>query len=315
MVVAVAAVVPVAARVVMVAGATGLVGREVLAALSAAENIRAIHVVGRRAPDSSDARMRFHPVDFGQPMQLQQLPSVDEVYIALGTTIKVAGSQAAFRAVDHDAVVALARQARQQGAKRLAVVSAMGADASSRIFYNRVKGETEDALRALGFDTLVIARPSMIDGDRASLNQPGRPGEGLGLALMRRINSSQLPRHRRARYCAGHGTGHAKRQAWSAGIAVGPDAGLRPTHRRSCQGAAARHRLPQAQCPTWKSLRPVRSWPRSSHKGRDANATGTPDFPSTGLRFRSNTDVPGMYRRATPVRRWVEWLTRAPWIM
>ena len=131
--------------------------------------------------------MRFHPVDFGQPMQLQQLPSVDEVYIALGTTIKVAGSQAAFRAVDHDAVVALARQARQQGAKRLAVVSAMGADASSRIFYNRVKGETEDALRALGFDTLVIARPSMIDGDRASLNQPGRPGEGLGLALMRRI--------------------------------------------------------------------------------------------------------------------------------
>ncbi len=187
MVVAVAAVVPVAARVVMVAGATGLVGREVLAALSAAENIRAIHVVGRRAPDSSDARMRFHPVDFGQPMQLQQLPSVDEVYIALGTTIKVAGSQAAFRAVDHDAVVALARQARQQGAKRLAVVSAMGADASSRIFYNRVKGETEDALRALGFDTLVIARPSMIDGDRASLNQSGRPGEGLGLALMRRI--------------------------------------------------------------------------------------------------------------------------------
>lgn len=187
MAVAVAAVVPVAARVVMVAGATGLVGREVLAALSAAKNIGAIHVVGRRAPDSRDARTLFHAVDFAQLTQLQQLPPVDEVYIALGTTIKVAGSQAAFRAVDHDAVLALARHARQHGARRLAVVSAMGADAASRIFYNRVKGETEDALRALGYDTLVIARPSMIDGDRASLNQPGRPGEGLGLALMRRI--------------------------------------------------------------------------------------------------------------------------------
>jgi uncharacterized protein YbjT (DUF2867 family) len=174
-------------RVVMVAGATGLVGREVLAALSAAENIRAIHVVGRRAPDSADARVHFHPVDFGQTAQLQQLPPVDDVYIALGTTIKVAGSQAAFRAVDHDAVLALARHARQAGARRLAVVSAMGADAQSRIFYNRVKGETEDALRALGYDTLLIARPSMIDGDRASLNQPGRLGEGLGLVLMRRI--------------------------------------------------------------------------------------------------------------------------------
>jgi uncharacterized protein YbjT (DUF2867 family) len=185
--VAVAAGAPVAARVVMVAGATGLVGREVLAALSAAENIRAIHVVGRRAPENMDARIRFHPVDFGQLTQLQQLPPVDDLYIALGTTIKVAGSQAAFRAVDHDAVLALAGQARQQGAQRLAVVSAMGADAASRIFYNQVKGETEDALRALGFDTLVIARPSMLDGDRVSLSQPGRMGEKFGLRLMRRI--------------------------------------------------------------------------------------------------------------------------------
>ena len=179
-----AADVPAADRVVLVAGATGLVGREVLAALLADRHNRTVHVLGRRAPAVQDPRIVLHQVDFAR---LPVLPAVDEVYIALGTTIKVAGSQAAFRAVDHDAVVALARQARQQGAKRLAVVSAMGADASSRIFYNRVKGETEDALRALGFDTLVIARPSMIDGDRASLNQSGRPGEGLGLALMRRI--------------------------------------------------------------------------------------------------------------------------------
>lgn len=94
MAVAVAAVAPVPARVVMVAGVTGLVGREVLAALSVAENIRAIHVVGRRAPGSSDARIRFHPVDFGQPAQLQQLPQVDDVYIAL-TDKKSAGRRLA----------------------------------------------------------------------------------------------------------------------------------------------------------------------------------------------------------------------------
>lgn len=210
MAVAVAAVGPVAARVVMVAGATGLVGREVLAALSAAENIRAIHAVGRRAPDSSDVRIRFHPVDFAQLTQLQRLPQVDDVYIALGTTIKVAGSQAAFRAVDHDAVLALASQARMQGAQRLAVVSAMGADSASRIFYNQVKGETEDALRQLGYDTLVIARPSMLDGDRASLSQPARLGERLGLALMRHIQPL-IPANYRA--IAARDVAHAMVQA------------------------------------------------------------------------------------------------------
>jgi uncharacterized protein YbjT (DUF2867 family) len=181
---AVAADGPVADRVVMVAGATGLVGRAVLAALSADKRYRSIHLIGRRAPDMPDVRMHFHRVDFEQ---LPVLPPVDDVYIALGTTIKVAGSQAAFRAVDHDAVLALARQALKSGARRLAVVSAMGADAASRIFYNQVKGETEDALRALGYQTLVIVRPSMLDGDRASLSQPARLGEKLTLALMRRI--------------------------------------------------------------------------------------------------------------------------------
>ena len=181
---AVAADDPAAGRVVMVAGATGLVGREVLAALSADKRYRAIHVVGRRAPATPDARVRFHAVDFDR---LPALPAVDDVFIALGTTIKVAGSQAAFRAVDHDAVLALARQARAAGATRLAVVSAMGADAHSRVFYNRVKGETEDALRQLGYETLVIARPSLLVGDRAALAQPTRLGERigqLGMALL-----------------------------------------------------------------------------------------------------------------------------------
>ena len=126
-------------------------------------------------------KLTFHRVDFAH---LPALPEVDDVYIALGTTIKVAGSQQAFRAVDFDAVVALGRAARKAGAKRLGVVSAMGADARSRVFYNRVKGEMEAALAAEKFQTLVIARPSMLDGNRASLTQPVRLGERFGLALM-----------------------------------------------------------------------------------------------------------------------------------
>ncbi len=211
MVVAMLADAAVADRVVMVAGSTGLVGRAVLAALATDKRYRSIHLVGRRAPDVKDARIRFHAVEFGQ---LPDLPPVDDVYIALGTTIKVAGSQAAFRAVDQVAVLALARQARQSGARRLAVVSAMGADARSRIFYNQVKGETEDALRSLGYETLVIARPSMLAGDRASLAQPARLGERLGLMWMQRLKPL-IPANYQA--IAAHDVAHAMVQAMTDG--------------------------------------------------------------------------------------------------
>jgi uncharacterized protein YbjT (DUF2867 family) len=106
-----------------------------------------------------------------------EVRGVRDVYIALGTTIKVAGSEAAFRAVDFDLVVGVARAAHSAGAKRLAVVSALGANARSAIFYNRVKGEAEDALKTLGYESLVIAQPSLLIGDRTALGQPTRSGE------------------------------------------------------------------------------------------------------------------------------------------
>jgi uncharacterized protein YbjT (DUF2867 family) len=173
-----------AGRVALVAGATGLVGREILAALLADKRYRAVHVLGRRAPPSTHPKLQIHTVDFAH---LDQLPKVDEVYIALGTTIKVAGSQQAFRAIDFDAVVAVAKAAREAGATRMGVVSAMGASAKSSVFYNRVKGEMEDALSKLGYASLVLARPSFIEGDRAALQQPGRSGEGLALMAMRAL--------------------------------------------------------------------------------------------------------------------------------
>jgi len=170
------------ARTVLLAGASGLVGREILRALLTDESVAAVHTLGRRDLPLQHPKLTQHRVEF---KALPTLPRLDEAFIALGTTIKVAGGQEAFRAVDFDAVLAVAQAAKDSGANRLGVVSAMGANARSSVFYNRVKGEVEEALSALGFDTLVIARPSLLAGDREALGQPVRSGEELGLKLSR----------------------------------------------------------------------------------------------------------------------------------
>jgi uncharacterized protein YbjT (DUF2867 family) len=158
------------------------VGREILQGLLADETIAAVHVLARRKPPIEHAKLTAHVVDFAA---LGALPPVDEAYLALGTTIKVAGSQSAFRAVDFDANLAVACAAQVAGASHLGLVSAMGADAHSSIFYNRVKGELEEALSGLSFAGLVIARPSMLAGDRTALGQPVRSGEQLAVQLSR----------------------------------------------------------------------------------------------------------------------------------
>lgn len=170
------------ARTALVAGATGLVGRELLQGLLDDDAVAAVHVLARRPLGVQHAKLSVHTVDFAG---LPALPVLDEAYLALGTTIKVAGSQPAFRAVDFDANLAVACAAQVAGARRLGVVSAMGADAHSRIFYNRVKGELEDALAGLGYEGLVIARPSLLVGDRAALGQAKRAGERIGLRVSR----------------------------------------------------------------------------------------------------------------------------------
>lgn len=173
---------PAPRRSVLLAGATGLVGRAILEGLLADASVTAVHVLARRAPGVSHPKLHVHLVDFAA---LPALPPVDEAYLALGTTIKVAGSQAAFRAVDHDANLAVARAALAAGARRLGVVSAMGADTRSSLFYSRVKGELEQDLDGLGYEGLVIARPSMLAGDRGALGQPDRGGEQLALRVTR----------------------------------------------------------------------------------------------------------------------------------
>jgi uncharacterized protein YbjT (DUF2867 family) len=158
----------------LLAGATGLVGRALLPLLL--ERYGEVHLLLRRDASglARDARLRPQVVDFAH---LPTLPPIDDGFCCLGTTIAAAGSQAAFRQVDLDHVVAVARAARNAGATRFAVVSALGADPVSSVFYNRVKGQMEAALVTLGFRTLVIARPSLLLGDRAALGQPQRRGE------------------------------------------------------------------------------------------------------------------------------------------
>ncbi len=160
-----------------IAGATGLVGRALAAELPHGLALVRRPTAGLPIPTAT--------VDYGSPVSFSALPAPHRVFIALGTTMAQAGSRAAFRAADFEAVITVARAAREAGAAHCALVSAMGADARSKVFYNQVKGEAEDALIALGFDRLVIARPSLLDGERDRLDQPHRAGEAWALRLAR----------------------------------------------------------------------------------------------------------------------------------
>ena len=171
-------------RRVAIAGATGLVGQYLLQQLLADETISQVYALGRREPALRHPKLTALVVDFAR---LPTLPALDEVYLALGTTIRQAGSQSAFRAVDFEANLATAQAALAAGARRIALVSAAGANADSRIFYNRTKGELEEALMALAPDALLIARPALLLGDRGALGQPVRRLESWSQLLLLRV--------------------------------------------------------------------------------------------------------------------------------
>jgi uncharacterized protein YbjT (DUF2867 family) len=176
---------PEARRTAVVAGATGLVGAELVARLLRTPAYARVVALARRPLGVRDAHLVVVEAAF------DRLPSVlghavrsgpaPDVFCCLGSTLKAAGSESAFQRVDHDHVVALGRWARSVGARRMLVVSALGADPGSRVFYNRVKGETERDLAALGLASLVLLRPSLLVGRRAEF----RLGERLALIAAR----------------------------------------------------------------------------------------------------------------------------------
>jgi uncharacterized protein YbjT (DUF2867 family) len=167
------------ARNSIVAGATGLVGSKLLDALLADPEGGQVHALVRRPMARPHARLHEHIVDFAR-LSSFDFPSVDDVYCCLGTTIKTAGSQQAFREVDYALPLAVARGALGRGARQFLFVSAMGADAHSTVFYSRVKGELESAVAALKYNAAIAFRPSLLAGERSER----RSGERLALAVL-----------------------------------------------------------------------------------------------------------------------------------
>ena len=173
-------------RTAVVAGASGLVGTALLHRLLRQPEYGNIVALTRR-PLGAEPRVLEVPARFDALAAVldpaTQAASLD-AFCCLGTTMKSAGSEAAFRRVDYEYVVAFAQWAKKRRARRLVVVSAMGADAGSSVRYNRIKGETEDELRALGVP-LIVLRPSLLDGPRVER----RVGEAIALALTRPLRA------------------------------------------------------------------------------------------------------------------------------
>jgi len=156
----------------LIVGATGLIGRAVIERFGS----NPVTVLARREVEGLAAQHKplVAPPERWTDLIAAEKPAV--LICCLGTTIRQAGSQAAFRAVDHDLVLAAARGARAGGTPHMIAVSSVGAAAKSGNFYLRTKGETEDDLRALGFDRLDLIRPGLLRGDRPG---PQRLGEGI----------------------------------------------------------------------------------------------------------------------------------------
>jgi len=159
-------------------GATGLVGQSVLQQALANPAIRLVVALTRR-PLPPHPKLLNPVVDFDALPEAAHWWAVDAVICTLGTTIKKAGSQAAFYKVDHDHALSVAKLARRHGAQAFALNSALGADAGSRVFYSRTKGELERDLQALGYPSLAFVRPGLIGGIRAE----SRPAEQLGVKV------------------------------------------------------------------------------------------------------------------------------------
>ncbi len=176
---------------VLLAGASGMVGREVLRQALADPRVGEIVAPARR-PLAANTKLINPLVDFDALPADAAWWKADAVICTLGTTIRNAGSQAAFRKVDFDYPLAVARHALAHGASTFVLTSASGANANSRIFYSRTKGELERSLRALGYGSLCLVRPGLLGGER----DRRRPLEHAGMKLLGAIDPL-LPRRYR----------------------------------------------------------------------------------------------------------------------
>lgn len=169
---------------VMLLGATGLTGGKVLEGLLAKEEVSRVVAVVRHTLPTLHEKLDQREIDFDRMADHGDLFNVDVIVCCLGTTIKKAGSQDLFRKVDMGYPLKAAELGRSQGARAFVLMSAIGASSSSTIFYNRVKGELEDALTGLSYPYLSIYHPSLLLGDR----REQRTAEALGIKAMPLVN-------------------------------------------------------------------------------------------------------------------------------
>ncbi|MBG8552499.1 NAD-dependent epimerase/dehydratase family protein [Hymenobacter guriensis] len=167
-------------KTALIAGASGLVGQHLLPLLLASDRYAKVIAVGRRALPLVHPKLEQRVVDFDHLEEHRLRLIADDVYCCLGTTIRQAGSKEAFYKVDYLYVVKLAALTAANFAAQLMVVSAMGADADSRFYYNRVKGEMEAAVRQTPFRAIHLFRPSLLLGERADK----RLGEQVGAVVL-----------------------------------------------------------------------------------------------------------------------------------
>lgn len=167
-------------RNALIAGATGLVGTSLLKLLLADDHYEKIVVITRRSIDVKHPKIVQAQIDFDKIESMKLEFRIDDVFCALGTTIKTAGSQDAFYKVDNTYVVNLGKWCVVNGVQRFLIVSAMGANAKSGIFYNRVKGEMETAVSQLNISQIEVFRPSLLMGDR----KEKRGGEKVAQVVM-----------------------------------------------------------------------------------------------------------------------------------
>ncbi|AHI28333.1 nucleoside-diphosphate sugar epimerase [Marinobacter similis] len=169
---------------VMVLGATGLTGAAVVEKLLERPEVTSVIAPVRRRVGSEHSKLIQQQVDFDDLQASADLFAVDAIVCCLGTTIKKAGSREQFRAVDFGYSLEAARLGRAAGARAFILMSAIGASSDSTIFYNRVKGELEDAVRELSYPYLSVYHPSLLLGER----QEQRTAEGVGIKLMPLVN-------------------------------------------------------------------------------------------------------------------------------
>jgi uncharacterized protein YbjT (DUF2867 family) len=153
-------------RTALIFGSTGLIGNLLLEELIQSEEYREILIFVRQAIDISQLKVREIIVDFANPASFSDQIKGDDIYICLGTTIKKAGSIKKMEEIDRDLPVVIASLASANGVKRIAVVSALGANMESSNYYLRIKGEMERDIQKLKFENIAIVRPSLLLGER-----------------------------------------------------------------------------------------------------------------------------------------------------